>query len=121
MKNYNKRRTYRIRTAFSRLLTVVVLVAVAALFLTVVSPEVQAADHMENSNGTIRYEYVNMRNQPNTSAKIVDVLYEYESVTFTGNYIEYFLNDLYPIWVEVEVDGHTGWIVLESVRGFSMR
>ncbi len=76
---------------------------------------------MENSKGTIRYEYVNMREKPSTTSKIVDVLYEYNSVTFTGNYIEYFLDEVYPVWVEVEVDGHTGWIVVESVRGFSMR
>ncbi len=62
-----------------------------------------------------------MRSKPTTTSNIVDVIYESSTVTFTGNYIEYFLDDVHPVWVEVEYDGHTGWIVVESVSGFSMR
>ena len=121
MKTKSRRRNRRIRINITRILMILLFIGFISLFVNLASPEVQAADHMENSNGTIRYEYVNMRANPSTTARIVDVLYEYDSVTFTGNYIEYFFDEVHPFWVEVEVDGHTGWIVMESVRGFSMR
>ncbi|MBQ7410890.1 MAG: SH3 domain-containing protein [Clostridia bacterium] len=117
-----KRRNYRRnRISFSSILTSIAVVAFAFIFISLATPEVQAAEHMDNSVGTIRYEYVNMRSKPSTGSKIVDVLYQGSSVTFTGNYMEYFLDDVYPFWVEVEVDGETGWIVMESVSGFSTR
>lgn len=120
MKKKTNRRN-RIRINISSILTSIAVVAFAFIFITLATPEVQAAEHMDNSVGTIRYEYVNMRSKPSTSSKIVDVLYQGNSVTFTGNYVEYFLDEVYPFWVEVEVDGETGWIVMESVRGFSTR
>lgn len=120
MKRRNNRR-HAIRINISSILTCIAVAAFAFIFISLATPEVQAAEHMDNSVGTIRYEYVNMRSNPNTGSKIVDVLYQGSSVTFTGNYIEYFLDDVYPFWVEVEVDGQTGWIVMESVRGFSTK
>ena len=117
------KRTYRrrIRLNITNILGAIALIALVILFVNLASPEVQAADHLENSIGNIRYEYVNMRSKPTTNSQIVDVIYEGATVTFTGNYIEYFLDDVYPVWVEVEYDGHIGWIVVESVSGFSMR
>lgn len=119
MKRTNRHNHTRIN--FSRILACITLIAFAFIFINLATPEVQAVEHMENSVGKIRYEYVNMRTKPSTSSKIVDVLYQGNSVTFTGNYMEYFLDDVYPFWVEVEVGGQTGWIVVESVRGFSTR
>lgn len=120
MKRKTNRRNHT-RINFSRILACVTIVAFAFIFINLATPEVQAVEHMENSVGTIRYEYVNMRTKPSTNSQIVDVLYQGNSVTFTGNYIDYLFDDVYPFWVEVEVDGQIGWVVVESVRGFSTR
>ena len=89
------------------------------LFITALFPSVKAAENMNNVVGYVRYEYVNLREKPSATSEILDVLYQGSNVTYTGNYIKYLLHDVHSYWVEVKVDNQVGWVVRESVKGFS--
>lgn len=119
MKKSRRNNKTRVAIAILKFSARTAAIAIAlALFITALFPSVKAAESMDDVVGYVRYEYVNLREKPSTTSEILDVLYNGTTVTYTGNYIEYLLHDVYSYWVEVEVGNQIGWVVRESVKGF---
>ena len=72
----------------------------------------------KNTSGeetTIKWEYVRLREEPNTDSPILAKIYNGDVVTLTGNYYRY-SDGPHSEWVEIKTeDGVGGWIVTEAI------
>ena len=67
--------------------------------------------------GTVKWQYVNLRQEPSTDAPIVQELSHGTTITLTGKVFTY-SDGPYRDWVEVtSPSGDEGWVVAESVYG----
>lgn len=101
-------------------ITIGIIAVIAVLLIGFVSPsgEKFKPDNV-GRQVRIRWEEVNLRTGYSTSNEIITTLFKGSSVTLTGNYYEYFIENGISIdsWTEVELkDGTIGWVVTTSIK-----